>query len=410
MPKIRILAIPPDTHGVGKFRIINPYTYLQENYSDDFHVDINSTIEDKDEEFDNYDIIVMHTFIHNKVSPERNLERIDWLKKQGKTVIVDFDDYWEPDMRHPMFIQAKTGGIVKAKIEILNAADYLTVTTPIYRDTIHNKFRLNNIVVFPNAIDETEPQFQSNTIPSDKIRFGWLGGSSHMSDIELLTNGISNMYNVVPIDKIQFVLCGFDLRGTITEINRQTKEKTSRPIKPEETVWFKYEKIFTNNYSVLDINYINFLKSFKEIDYDDKDKPYIRRWTKEISKYATNYNYFDVSLAPLVPNTFNANKSQLKAIEAGFFKKALIASETAPYTIDLISAIEFGGKFNPKGNALLVDPNKNHKQWFQYMKRLVDNPNMIEDLGNKLYETVKDKYSLRKVTEDRVQFLKSIIK
>ena len=44
------------------------------------------------------------------------------------------------------------------------------------------------------------------------------------------------------------------------------------------------------------------------------------------------------------------------------------------------------------------------------MKRLIDNPNMIEDLGNKLYETVKDKYSLQKVSKDRVEFLKSIIK
>ena len=82
----------------------------------------------------------------------------------------------------------------------------------------------------------------------------------------------------------------------------------------------------------------------------------------------------------------------------------------SPYTIDLISAIEFNGKYNPKGNALLVDPNKNHKQWFQHMKRLVENPNMIEDLGNKLYETVKDKYSLKKVCQDRSEFLKSIIK
>jgi len=35
---------------------------------------------------------------------------------------------------------------------------------------------------------------------------------------------------------------------------------------------------------------------------------------------------------------------------------------------------------------------------------------MIEDLGNNLYETVKDKYSLQKVTKDRSEFLKSIIK
>lgn len=409
MSKIRILAIPPDTHGVGKFRIINPYTYLQENYSDDFHVDINSTVENKDEVFDDYDIIVMHTFIHNKVSPEENLKRIKWLQKKGKIVIVDFDDYWEPDMRHPMFIQARTAGIVKAKIELLNTADYVTVTTPVYKETIRKKFGLNNVYVFPNAIDNTESQFQSNLITSNKIRFGWLGGSSHLADIELTRNGISVLHNEFK-DKIQMVLCGFDLRGSITEVNKQTGEKKTRPIKPEETVWYKYEQIFTNNYSTLDPAYITFLKTFKEEEYNDKEKPYIRRWTKEISKYATNYNYFDVSLAPLVPCVFNGNKSQLKAIESGFFKKALIASKTEPYTIDLVSAIEFGGKINPKGNSLLVEPNKNHKQWFQYMKLLVNNPNMIEDLGNKLYETVKDKYSLRKVTEDRVQFLKSIIK
>lgn len=409
MPKIRILTIPPDTHGVGKFRIINPYTYIQEHYPDDFHVDIKSHVEDKDEEFNDYDIVVLHTFIHDKLSPEKNIERIKWLRGKGKKVIVDFDDYWEPDMRHPMYVQAKTTGVAKMKIDLLRSSEYLTVTTPIYQDTMRKKFGINNVYVFPNAIDENEHQFKPNIIPSDKIRFGWLGGSSHMSDIELLTNGISNIVDTYK-DKVQFVLCGFDLRGTITEINKDTKEKKTRDIKPEETVWYKYEKIFTNNYSILDKEYVNFLKTFKEIDYPDSDKPYIRRWTKEISKYATNYNYFDVSLAPLVTTTFNANKSQLKAIEAGFYKKALIASNTEPYTLDLISAIEKGGSFNPKGNSLLVDPSKNHKQWAQHMKRLIENPNMIEDLGNKLYETVKDKYSLKKVCEDRVQFLKSIIK
>jgi len=43
------------------------------------------------------------------------------------------------------------------------------------------------------------------------------------------------------------------------------------------------------------------------------------------------------------------------------------------------------------------------------MKRLVNNPNMIEDMGNRLYETVKDKYSLKKTCQDRVEFFKSII-
>jgi len=115
-----------------------------------------------------------------------------------------------------------------------------------------------------------------------------------------------------------------------------------------------------------------------------------------------------VSLAPLVESLFNGNKSQLKVIEAGFHKKAIIASEADPYTLDLISAVD-NGVFNKNGNALLVNPKRNHKDWAKNMKRLIENPNMIEDLGERLYETVKDKYSLKKVCQDRVEFFKSII-
>ena len=176
-----------------------------------------------------------------------------------------------------------------------------------------------------------------------------------------------------------------------------------------ETVWYKYEKYFTDDYKVLSLPYRDYLGTFVEGSYDDVNEPYRRRWTKEVNSYATNYNTFDVSLAPLVESLFNANKSQLKVIEAGFHKKAIIASETDPYTLDLISAVN-DGKFNSNGNALLVNPKRNHKDWAKHMKRLVENPNMIEDLGNRLYETVKDTYSLKKVCKDRVEFFKTIIK
>ena len=77
----------------------------------------------------------------------------------------------------------------------------------------------------------------------------------------------------------------------------------------------------------------------------------------------------------MVLSEFNSNKSQLKAIEAGFHKKALIASNVPPYTLDLVSAVD-EGKFNDNGNALLVGSKKNHKDWAKHMKRLIENPNM----------------------------------
>jgi len=406
MSKIRILAIPSDKHGVGKFRMMDPYQFIGDNHSDDVHVDISYNADNNDEYFLNYDIVVFHTFIH-QTNHDDNINRIKWLQSKGIKVIMDIDDLWFVDQRHPMYHQIKNSKIGEMKMEMLKVVDYVTTTTSIFAKTIKDRLNVKNIEIFPNAVNEDEPQFKREPIKSDKIRFGWLGGSSHLSDIELMSNGISSTHNSFK-DKVQFVLCGFDLRGTVTEIDQEGKQR-QRSIQPTETVWYKYEKFFTEDYKVLSPQYKSFLNTFVDTPYDDVNEPYRRRWTKDIKTYASNYNTFDVSLAPLVESQFNANKSQLKVIEAGFHKKAIIASETDPYTLDLISAIN-DGKFNDNGNALLVNPRRNHKDWAKHMKRLVENPNMIEDLGNRLYETVKDKYSLKKVCQDRVEFFKSIIK
>jgi glycosyltransferase involved in cell wall biosynthesis len=406
MSKIRILAIPSDKHGVGKFRMMDPFVFISDKHSEDIHVDISYNAEDRDDYFLNYDIVVFHTFIH-QTNHEHNIKRINWLKSKGIITVMDIDDLWFVDQRHPMYHVIKMNKVGEMKIDMLKAVDYVSTTTPIFAKTIKDKLKVSNVVVFPNAVNEDEPQFQNKPIQSDKVRFGWLGGSSHLHDLELLSNGISSTYNLFK-DKVQFVLCGFDTRGSVTVIDQSGKQQ-QRPIQPTETVWYKYEGFFTDNFKVLSSEYKNYLGTFTQGDYNDIDEPYRRRWTKDINSYATNYNTFDVSLAPLVDSVFNANKSQLKVIEAGFFKKAIIASDVDPFTIDLISAVD-EGKFNDKGNALLVGSKKNHKDWAKHMKRLVENPNMIEDLGNRLYETVKDTYSLKKVCKDRVEFFKSIIK
>lgn len=407
MSKLRILAVPSDNHGVGKYRILDPYKFIGNNFSEEVHTDIVFDVEDNDDFFLNYDAVVFHSFIH-KAPFERNIQRIEWLKSNGIKVIMDIDDMWAVDQRHPMYEQIKATKLPEKKVQMLRLVDYVTCTTEYFANVIKERLGLSkNVFVFPNAVDENEPQFKSNPIPSDRLRFGWLGGSSHLHDLDMLKSGIHTIQNQF-LDKTQFVLCGFDLRGQVSEINKQTGEIRKRDILPHETVWSQYEKIFTNDYKSLSPEYSKFLLTFKDEKYSDENEPYRRRWTQEISRYANNYNYFDVSLAPLVESMFNACKSQLKVIEAGFHKKPIIASETNPYTIDLINAVD-EGKFIDKGNALLVSPRKNHKQWAQHIKRLIENPNMVEDLGNRLYETVKDKYSLMKVSKDRVQFFKSIL-
>jgi glycosyltransferase involved in cell wall biosynthesis len=377
---------------------------LQNMYPDDFHVDIDYQPQINNVNYwKQYQIVHIHRNIGHTYEQTPTL--INFLKSLGIVVIVDLDDYWLPGKEHPihsLIIQDKIHEKIVANLKV---ASYVTTTTNIFADEIRKLNR--NVVILPNAINPAEPQFNQPTEESERVRVGWLGGSSHLHDLKLLEGFVGKNANLK--DKVQYVLCGFDTRGSVTEINQNTGERKQRPIKPEETVWVRYEEIFTNKYSIIDEGYKNFLNQFKDEEYPNPTTlPYRRVWTKHINTYATNYSKFDISMAPIKNHIFNRVKSQLKVIEAGFYKKALIASEVGPYTIDLKHTMK-NGIFGD-GNALLVHENRNHSDWAKYIKTLVHNPNYVTDLGERLYESVKDKYDLRNVTKTRASFYKSLIK
>jgi glycosyltransferase involved in cell wall biosynthesis len=321
---------------------------------------------------------------------------------------MDIDDYWAPGKHHPAYFLIKGAQLDEKIKNNVKIAKYVTTTTNVFADEIK---KLNkNVFVLPNAIDPTEAQFTPNLEPSDRIRIGWLGGSSHLHDLQILDGVVSKLKSAGLLDKVQFVLCGFDLRGTHTEIDPVTKQQKTRNILPKESVWYQYERIFTDDYKAISPEYKDFLLKFEQAEYPNvSNEPYRRVWTKHISSYATNYNLFDVSLAPLEENIFNKVKSQLKVIEAGFHKKALIGQNYGPYQIDLNHAIKFGGEFDMTANAILVDSDKNHKDWFGAIKKLVNNPEMITVLQNNLYDTIKDRYSINKVTETRRNLYHSLV-
>lgn len=403
MSKIKVLVLPSDRTGVGKFRSVDPHLFLQKLYGEDFHVDIVFDLDFNDLNFwKQYQIVHFHRSIGQDM--DRSIQFIPVLKSLGIKTICDIDDYWLPTKEHPLHQLIVQNKIHEKIIGNIKAAEYVTTTTEIYADEIkkYNK----NVFVLPNAIDPNEAQFKEKTPESDRLRIGWLGGSSHLHDLMLLdgmTEKLSEFKN-----QIQYVVCGFDTRGTMTEINNETGEQKQRPIKPHETVWYDYEKIFTANYSIVSPEYKEYLEKFTQDKFENEEKEnYLRVWTKPVTSYARNYSKFDVSLAPIKPHIFNKVKSQLKVIEAGFYKKALIASDFGPYTIDLKHCLK-NGEF-VDGNALLVDESRNHSDWAKYIKKLIQNPNMVKDMGERLYEHVSKRYDLAVVTKTRSEFYKSIL-
>jgi glycosyltransferase involved in cell wall biosynthesis len=404
MSKIKVIVIPSDRTGVSKFRSVDPHIFLQNLYGDEFHVDIIYEPNMDDMNFwKEYPIVVFHRSIGSDF--EKSVQLIEKLNSMGVVTVADIDDYWLPGKEHPIHDIIRVNKINEKIVANLRVAKYVTTTTTIFAEEIR---KINpNVAIFPNAINPKEAQFREPTLESNRLRVGWLGGSSHLHDLQLLDQSFSKLsqYN----DKLQYVLCGFDTRGTMTEINQQTGEQKKRNILPHETVWAEYEKIFTQNYSNVSPEYKKFLDNFKDEQYAGlENEGYVRVWTKPVTSYAKNYSKFDVSLAPIKNHIFNRVKSQLKVIESGFYKKAIIASNIGPYTIDLKHCLKNGNFVD--GNALLVDENRNHTDWSKYIEKLVKNPNLVKDMGERLYETVKDTYDLNTVTKNRREFYLSLLK
>ncbi|MAH43640.1 hypothetical protein CL614_08050 [archaeon] len=405
--KYKILIIPSDRTGVSKFRSVDPHVHLQQMYPDEFWIDVDYQPKLEDDNFlKKYDLVLYH----RSLTPDfgRSHEAIKRLKRLGIPSICDLDDYWSPTVDHPAHAIVKQNQLDHHIKESLKVAENISTTTKVFAEEM--KGFCNNLFIFPNAINPSEKQFQPKKIESNRIRVGWLGGSSHLADLDIL-RGLPGKLNGTHKDKFQFVLCGYDLRGNVTMINPETNEQQTRNIEPHESVWYLFEKIFTDDFKIISKEYSDFLHKFKKGNFvDEDDSAYKRVWTKPITTYAANYNSFDISLAPLKEHVFNKVKSQLKVIEAGFHKKALIAQDYGPYKIDCINALEKGGKINPKGNCLLVGTHKNHKQWYQHTKRLINNPSLIEDLGEKLYETIAPLYHIDVVTKHRAEVYRELIR
>jgi hypothetical protein len=75
MSKKRILVLPSDRTGVGKFRSVQPHTYLQQQYPDEFHIDIMYDISIDDLNFfKNYDIVSFHRSLNTNYEKSRKVQ------------------------------------------------------------------------------------------------------------------------------------------------------------------------------------------------------------------------------------------------------------------------------------------------------------------------------------------------
>lgn len=409
--KIKVLVVPSDVYGVGLYRSKRPHEQLQKMFGDEFEVQIMMNPNWADFKwFEQFDIIHFHKGLFSDEGQVIFHNALKYFKEHNITTVMDIDDNWDVGQYHPLYLSNKA---IKAPEKIttnFRLVDYVTTTTEIYASKIRKWNK--NVVIFPNGIDPDEEQYQPIKYPSDRIRFGFVMGSSHERDMEQMKGLAGKLCSAGLRDKIQIVLCGYDLRGTITMVDKDGKTTGQRPIEPKESVWYRYEQNLTENYTLVSPEYKEFLEQFiPNSQYPGvRDEFYRREWTKDVNNFATHYRNIDVLLAPLDTNSFNEVKSELKFAEAGFTRTAVICSNFGPYTIGSKSIFQKGGIIDETGNCVLIDPEKKHKAWTQAIKKLVDQPELIKLLQNNMYEHVKDIYDINKITRDRAKWYKEIVK
>lgn len=373
--------------GVGEYRVTTPHTFLSDKgHKVNFINNINEPLSG--------DIVFIHISIIVNSNEEHYLNMFNYIKhikNQGIKVIIDIDDYWVLPTWHNLYGLTKVGKMAATPynirhINVFNLADHVTTSTDFLYKEI--KKHIKHVTVLPNSLHDTFISNKKSDLNNDRLKITWGGSSTHMSDIKLIDrSGIMSK-----MDKIngQFILAGF---------NTMIKMPDGQIVdSPDQSEWPKYEKIITNNYNFLDKNYKNYLLKYDKTSYHTTNVSYIRRWARDVKNYLSVFSDVDIVLAPLVNDSFNKAKSELKLIEAGWNKKPVICSNMPQYK----KVIDLGGGFTFENNVV-------HKEIMKHIMYYKENPNKMLDDGLKLYEICNDKFNIYKVTEKREHLYQSLI-
>ena len=403
MNKFKVLVLNSDMDGVGYARLLSPYMCW---YDPDIEVDVrllmDGTLPLHDEGFlAQYKIIVFNKSIPFS-NPDYKKNFDETIKKLGIKIIFDLDDYWVLTNSHPNYKMWKEQNAQATVENQIREADAVTTTTKFLADKI--KAFNSNVHIIPNAVNLNEHQWASNKKPSDKIRFLWGGGITHLVDLRLLKPSFEKLDKNF-LEKAQMYLCGYDLRMNTPQGMKKDD--------PKRSTWTFFESIFTNNYKwIKNGQYNSWLMSADDNGRDNygykeefKNEFYIRRWTKPILLFGTMYNEADVVITPLKNNNiFNQVKSQLKVVEAGAHHCPIICSNYGPYTIDDIE-----GKIDGKQKGFLIDESIDSQyKWLECMKYYIENPDKIKEHGKNMFEYVRDNYEVGVINQKRVELFKML--
>lgn len=296
-------------------------------------------------------------------------EDIDILNGLGKTWGIDVDDYWHLPDDHILAASYLDNDIPGKIVNGMKQAHFVMCTT----ERLAEKIRPINpkVYVIENGIDPEE--WRSNKIKSNRVRFGFTQGTTHIPDILTINKDVQKTLASEQFQrKAQVCLCGFN----------------GSPNK--QSVYVGYERMLTDDLKHLDPEYRKSLIRFR--NRNAINQPYRRIHSVNVERFYYIHNELDVIVAPLKESEFNSCKSNIKMLEAGFMDCAVMVHRVAPYDLDMTDQNCF---------------DLSQRSFFEWSQYILNNPTALEDRKSALKESVQ-KYSLELLTSKRKELYESI--
>ncbi len=255
--------------------------------------------------------------IFQRHSNEMVLKIIEGLKEQGKLTVYELDDdIWNVHKSNPGYEFWNSKQNLRTAEKCISACDVVTTSTG-YLGASLNQFS-KNVYVLPNMLAsslwEAKRQREAD---NNSVVIGWIGGSAHRDNMKTILPALMQL-----VDEYQ------NLNLIVTD--------TVKTIFPE------HERV-------------NFVGRIPFENYP---------------QFAVN---FDIGISPLIDNSFNRCKSDLKFLEFSMLSIPSVLSKVEPYSNSVTH-----GK-----NGFLA---RNDKDWMKYLKRLIEDEELRKQIGKKAKE------------------------
>lgn len=321
---LTVLFVLRDKGGCGYYRCIQPASFLKTRGLMNTIVDVKKTTH---EHILKADLVVLQ-----ETGSINSVEIMNFAMANNKPVVIEVDDYLHgvSPNNHGGYGAWNPASLYIARFtQQMSRVDAVTVSTPqLAREYFaHN----SKIYVLPNFLNQNKWSDHQTKKKDGYLRIGWAGGNAHRDDLQMI---------VKVINRIVF------------EHKDKVKFETMGMLKKE------LQDTFPN------------LEEFKDIcpkcNYQGDSITWAGESLENYPMVLASHGW-DIALAPVINNAFGNAKSDIKLKEYAAIGYPIVASAVTPY----IEAKEDGC------DVLLA---KNFKEWYNYIKFLIDNPERRDEI------------------------------